>query len=442
MEKKNNEKIQILDKTLQKGFTPLPRIILRNPQISRNCKCTYALLLDYAWQKGSCFPGQERLAQDLGVSVRTIQRDLEDLRTLKLIDWDQRGRNKTNIYYILPISNNTEDIANERDTTELSCPDTSNLSDPDTTKMSYIIEEDNYKKKEYKKPLTLSNDNGEINLNSFDSEAVEIAKQLNDIESIKFYQKLIKQRNRGEISNEDIQSALDDTRRMIRTDQVDGTNFLRNPAAWFVSVLKKLSSKKSEKEKQEKVKSMLEDFKKSFISKSIVSIIILFLSCMFFISPVKAENPEITIESVYGIHNEVRTENGLSEFVLSEELTKSAYLKAVTMLLNNCWSHYCPDSPWKDIDFMQYEYYFAGENLAYGFESTNSMIKAWLDSPDHRKNILNPNYQEIGIAVIKGDFNNSEDETIVVVHFAKPKVKEESDFLSLKKQAYLITNTS
>lgn len=88
------DKIKILDKTLPKGFTPIPRIVLRNPMLSRNSKCTYALLLDYAWQKGSCFPGQSRMACELGVSIRTIQRDLEDLRDKKLIDWEQRGRNK------------------------------------------------------------------------------------------------------------------------------------------------------------------------------------------------------------------------------------------------------------------------------------------------------------------------------------------------------------
>ncbi len=287
MASKKQDKIKILDKTLQRGFTPLPRVILRNPSICRNSKCTYALLLDYAWQKGSCFPGQGRLACDLGVSIRTIQRDLDDLKLKKLIDWEQRGRNKTNIYYILPLESIVDNKAlKERDTTEMSCPDTSNLSPPDTTKMSYRIEEGNRKRKEYKQTLTLgsstsseqSNDNGlsvedlskteEINLNSFDSEAIALAEEFDDLKSIKFYQKLINQRNKGEITDEDIQSALADTRRVIRTDQVDGTNFLKNPAGWFVSILKKLTDKREAEEKQARINNMLNEFKSSFLNKS------------------------------------------------------------------------------------------------------------------------------------------------------------------------------
>jgi len=272
MNNKKHDKIKILDKTLQRGFTPLPRIVLRNSKLSRNSKCTYALLLDYAWQKGSCFPGQFRMAQELGVSIRTIQRDLEDLRDKKLIDWEQRGRNKTNIYYILPLEN-IVDIkeSKQRDTTETSCPDTSNLSPLDTTKMSYRIEEGNRKRKEYKQPLTLkeTNDNGMIkNLDTFDSEAITLAEELNDMKSIKFYQKLINRKKRGEISDEDVQTALNDTRRMIRTDQVDGTKFLRNPAGWFVSVIQKLITKRDEDKQKEKMENMLNSFKNSFSEKS------------------------------------------------------------------------------------------------------------------------------------------------------------------------------
>ncbi|MCA9382705.1 hypothetical protein KC660_04860, partial [Candidatus Dojkabacteria bacterium] len=63
-------------------------------------------------------------------------------------------------------------------------------------------------------------------------------------------------------------SALEDTRRVIRTDQVDGTDFLRNPAGWFVSVLNKLIGKRQEKEQKAKVNEMLSQFKESFVNKT------------------------------------------------------------------------------------------------------------------------------------------------------------------------------
>lgn len=147
---------------------------------------------------------------------------------------------------------------------------------PDAQGSVHKVEEVEYKKKEYKKPLTLSpstssgqdNDNGEINLNSFDSEAIALAEEFNDLKSIKFYQGIINKRNRGEISDEDLQSALEDTRRVIRTDQVDGTDFLKNPAGWFVSVLNKLIGKRQEKEQKAKVNEMLSHFKESFMNKT------------------------------------------------------------------------------------------------------------------------------------------------------------------------------
>lgn len=98
-----DERIEILDPSLRAGFTQLPRPVLRAKGLSRNAKTLYALLLDYAWQDGSCFPGQHRLATDLDISTDTLKRDLDELRRYGLITWRQRGMTKTNVYYILPL---------------------------------------------------------------------------------------------------------------------------------------------------------------------------------------------------------------------------------------------------------------------------------------------------------------------------------------------------
>ncbi len=249
------EKIEILDKSLKAGFASMPRAVLRNPKLSRNSKATYSLLLDYAWQTGSCFPGQERLASDLGVSVRTIQRDLEELKNFGLIDWQQRGKNRTNVYSILPL-----DFLS--DTTNMSDPDTSDLSPQDTTKTSDIIEEDEYTQKEYKQSLTSegANDNEKLNLGTFDDEAIAIANELNDLKSIKYYQKLISLRDKGELDNDDIQRALNETRKAMSESQNDGTNFLKNPAAWFVANLKRFSQKREQKKQRKIIEQMKNNF--------------------------------------------------------------------------------------------------------------------------------------------------------------------------------------
>ena len=51
---------------LRGGFVLLPRTLLHAPGLSRDAKLLYAVLLSYAWQRGSCFPGYARLQADLG----------------------------------------------------------------------------------------------------------------------------------------------------------------------------------------------------------------------------------------------------------------------------------------------------------------------------------------------------------------------------------------
>jgi len=100
--------------------------------------------------------------------------------------------------------------------------------------------------------------------NSFSEEAIEIAKELNDLKSIKYYQKLISQKNKGLIDSEDIADSLNFVRTQIRTAQVDGTKGLKNPAGLFVKTLKDLQEKRKQKEQLLK----LEEMKTNFLEKS------------------------------------------------------------------------------------------------------------------------------------------------------------------------------
>lgn len=80
------------------GFTQVPNFILTSPDLSVGAKLTYAMLLKYARENDHCFPGQQRLAQDLGSSersVRSYQSELEDAGYIEVI---QRGLGKTNLY--------------------------------------------------------------------------------------------------------------------------------------------------------------------------------------------------------------------------------------------------------------------------------------------------------------------------------------------------------
>ncbi len=92
--------IVVRDRCNEGGFSQIPNVVLRDPRLTSNAKVVYCLLLSYAWSKDSCFPGQERLAKDMGVDRRTIIRTMAELNEQGLISWKRRGLGKTNIYYL------------------------------------------------------------------------------------------------------------------------------------------------------------------------------------------------------------------------------------------------------------------------------------------------------------------------------------------------------
>jgi biotin operon repressor len=83
-----------------KGFTQVPNHVLESEKLSPGAKLTFAMLLKYAWQNDYCFPGQERLAKDMGAGVRSIVRHVQELETAGYITIKRQGLGKPNIYEI------------------------------------------------------------------------------------------------------------------------------------------------------------------------------------------------------------------------------------------------------------------------------------------------------------------------------------------------------
>ncbi len=86
------------DAATAQGFTQVPNFLLRMKEITSGDKMTFAMILSYAWQNDSCFPGQATLAKDMGVDERTVRRHIQALQTAGLLVIQQRGQGKTNIY--------------------------------------------------------------------------------------------------------------------------------------------------------------------------------------------------------------------------------------------------------------------------------------------------------------------------------------------------------
>lgn len=121
--------------------------------------------------------------------------------------------------------------------------------------------------------------------------------------------------------------------------------------------------------------------------------------------------------------NSEREQNGDVDLSDNASLDAAAQAKANDMVKRNYWSHITPDgkTPWAFIDATGYHYQSAGENLAYGFASSNETINGWMNSPAHRENLLNPAYQTVGFGVANSEnFQKTGQETIVVALYAQP----------------------
>ena len=98
--RERNIELATNDPVARGGFTQVPNFILRDGTLSLGAKVTYAMFLHYAWHNDSCFPGQERLAQDMGMSQSRVSEFIKELSSAALIEIKRRGMGKTNLYKI------------------------------------------------------------------------------------------------------------------------------------------------------------------------------------------------------------------------------------------------------------------------------------------------------------------------------------------------------
>jgi hypothetical protein len=130
---------------------------------------------------------------------------------------------------------------------------------------------------------------------------------------------------------------------------------------------------------------------------------------------------DINITDLLSETNKQRQNNGIAALNYNPVLANAAEQKANDMFADDYWAHVAPDgkTPWDFIVGAGYSYSYAGENLAKDFSKSSSVVNAWMNSPTHKDNIVNPNYTEIGFAVVNGNLNG-EETTLVVQMFGKP----------------------
>ena len=98
--KERNILLDTSNPVLREGFTQVPNFILRDGTLGLGAKVAYSMFLHFAWNNDSCFPGQDRLANHMGMSVSRVNEYIKELEAAGLIDITPRGQGKTNLYRV------------------------------------------------------------------------------------------------------------------------------------------------------------------------------------------------------------------------------------------------------------------------------------------------------------------------------------------------------
>ncbi|MCK4342635.1 MAG: CAP domain-containing protein [Phycisphaerae bacterium] len=103
--------------------------------------------------------------------------------------------------------------------------------------------------------------------------------------------------------------------------------------------------------------------------------------------------------------NVERAYQGLDSVMYNATLEQQAEQYACELIHYQFFDHVNPvtgSTLDERADEFGYEYWSIGENLAAGQPSPVEAVQDWMDSPEHRENVLNPAFTELGVAVRVG----------------------------------------
>ena len=95
--------------------------------------------------------------------------------------------------------------------------------------------------------------------------------------------------------------------------------------------------------------------------------------------------------------NEERAKEHLKPLKLSSSLNHYAQVRAKE--ITKKFSHTRP-SGYSCFTVIPEPYRTVGENIAAGQRSAEEVVQAWMDSPSHRENIMNPKFKELGMGYL------------------------------------------
>lgn len=133
----------------------------------------------------------------------------------------------------------------------------------------------------------------------------------------------------------------------------------------------------------------------------------------------------ITASNIVALTNAARSALGQPPLQENARLAMAAMGKAEDMVINQYFSHVAPDgkTPWDWIRGAGYDYRYAGENLAVHYVTAEEAHEGWMASPDHRRNIADGRFADVGVGVARGTYAGF-DTVFVVEMFGQLKSQD------------------
>ena len=96
-------KITFADELLARGFVQVPAQVFFDPQLKSGAKVIYGALCWWGWRHEGRAPGQEAMAEALGMGPTMLRQHLKQLQDEGYIEVEQLGLGRTNNYTLLKV---------------------------------------------------------------------------------------------------------------------------------------------------------------------------------------------------------------------------------------------------------------------------------------------------------------------------------------------------
>ena len=114
-------------------------------------------------------------------------------------------------------------------------------------------------------------------------------------------------------------------------------------------------------------------------------------------------------QEILSLVNEERAKVGADPLQIDQQLDQAADLHSQDQASMNTMSH--TGSNGSDmgsrVQDTGYQYSTAGENVAAGYPDAEAVMAGWMGSDGHRENILDPNFEDLGVGYSVGDDGNA-----------------------------------